>query len=121
MARTVTSRVNTDLSGITVRDGDTVLGHVGRLGSDVEEWLAGRFMNAPAYSEHAELFDRLRKAIDDGADESIVRNDIEAAGIFVHHGDHDMRIDTPLSLTIDRGEVRFRANPAFQIMRSGGL
>jgi hypothetical protein len=121
MARTVTARVNTSLTGITVRAGDTVLGQVGRLGNDREDWLAGRFTNAPAYSDHAHLFEALRKAIDSGTDEAATRTAIEAAGLFVHHADHDMRIDVANSLTIDRGEVRFRANPAFQTMRSGGL
>jgi hypothetical protein len=122
-ARTVTVRKTPDLSGITLRRADTVLGYIARIGNDTAEWLAGNFIHTPAYSEHAELFEKINAALaaDDAATAEAAAREIEVADVHVHHGGHDMRIDDPLSVRVVKGQVRFRASPAFQTLRNGGL
>ena len=121
--RAVSVRRNTDLGGITLRRGDDVLGAIGRIGDDTAEWLAGSFTHTPAFSEQAGLFsdlDAARTAGDTAKAEDIAAA-IEKLDIHVHHGGHDMRIDVSCSVTVTKGRVRFRASPAFQTLRNGGL
>lgn len=121
--RSASVRRNTDLAGITLRRGDDVLGAIGRIGDDTAEWLAGTFTHTPAFSEQAGLFADLdaAKAAGDTAKAEQIAGAIEKLDIHVHHGGHDMRIDDPGSVTVTRGMVRFRASPAFQTLRNGGL
>lgn len=121
--RTVTVRRNTDVQGMTLRRGDDVLGQIGRVADDTAEWLAGNFTHTPAFSEQAELFAQLDAAKTSGdADKAKeIADKIEKLDIHVHHGGHDMRIDDPLSVSVIQGQVRFRASPAFQTLRNGGL
>jgi hypothetical protein len=121
--RTATVRRNTDTQGLTLRRGDDVLGQIGRVADDTAEWLAGNFSHTPAFSEQAELFTALdaAKAAGDAAKAKEIADKIEKLDIHVHHGGHDMRIDDPLSVSVIKGQVRFRASPAFQILRNGGL
>lgn len=121
--RSVNVSRNTDLAGISLRRGDDILGHVGRIGDDTAEWLAGNFTHTPAFSEQAELFRALEAAHEAGdtaAAEALAKQ-IESLDIHIHHGGHDMRIDDPGTVTVAKGRVRFRASPAFQTLRNGGL
>lgn len=121
--RTATVRQNANLSGISLRRGDDVLGTIGRIGDDTAEWLAGTFAHTPAFSEQAPLFAGLEaaKAAGDTAKAEQIAADIEKLDIHVHHGGHDMRIDDPGTVSLAKGQVRFRASPAFQTLRNGGL
>jgi hypothetical protein len=121
--RTVTVRKNTDTAGLSLRRGDDILGHIGRVGDDTAEWLTGNFTHTPAYSEQVHLFQALEtaKTAGDAAKARDIAAEIEKLDIHVHHGGHDMRIDDPCSVTVSKGQVRFRAAPAFQILRNGGL
>ena len=122
-SRTVTVRRNVDTQGMSLRRGDDVLGHISRVGDDTAEWLGGNFTHTPAFSEQAPLFQALdaAKAAGDTAKAAEISAEIEKLEIHVHHGGHDMRIDDPGSVTVSKGQVRFRASPAFQILRNGGL
>lgn len=114
---------NAGLGGMTLRRGDDILGHIGRVGDDTAEWLAGTFTHTPAFSEQAELFQKLEAARDAGDADAAkaLADQLEKLDIHVHHGGHDMRIDDPGTLTVTKGQVRFRASPAFIILRNGGL
>ena len=122
-SRTVTVRRNADTAGLSLRRGQDILGHIGRVGDDTAEWLAGSFTHTPAFSEQAPLFQALdlAKTAGDTAKAAELSAEIEKLDIHVHHGGHDMRIDDPGSVTVAKGQVRFRASPAFQILRNGGL
>jgi hypothetical protein len=121
--RTVTVRRNTDVQGMSLRRGDDVLGQIGRVADDTAEWLAGNFTHTPAFSEQAHLFQALdaAKAAGDSAKAGEISKEIEKLDIHVHHGGHGMRIDDPGSVTVSKGQVRFRTSPAFQLLRNGGL
>ena len=121
--RTVTVRKATDVQGLTLRRGDDVLGLIGRVADDTAAWLAGNFSHTPAFSEQAEMFAALdaAKAAGDATKAEEIADAIEKLDIHVHHGGHDMRIDDPGSVSVNKGQVRFRASPAFQILRNGGL
>lgn len=123
MRRTI--RRQSQATPIIVRCGDTDLGFVTGL-QGAEGGLAtmtGRFTHAPAYAEHADTMLALADALHtgDAARAGELRSQIEARGVHVHHVQHDMRIDKPGTITVDRGEVSFSPSDAYQIMRSGGL
>lgn len=121
--RTVTVRRNTDTAGLSLRRGDDVLGQIGRVGDDTAEWLAGTFTHTPAFSEQAQLFQALEaaNAAGDTPKAEQIAAEIEKLDIHVHHGGHDMRIDDPGTVTVSKGRLRFRASPAYQTLRNGGL
>lgn len=123
MARRVVIAKTPDQAGVTLRSGETVLGKVTNLAGESGLEMAGRFTNAPAFADHADRFARLAEARVAGNGPAIaaLAEEIEALGIHLHHGVHDMRIDRPLSLVISGGEVRFLPTDAFLILRSGGL
>lgn len=123
--RSVTIRKRADAAGISVRCGDVTLGAITGLSGDADSGMTGLFTHAPAYVEHSERFQALARALNGGPDQSgevgRLRAENERAGIHVHHDVHDMRIDSPETLAIVAGEVRFRAADAFLMMRTGGL
>ena len=117
-----TRRATGDTAAVLVRAGDKVLGAIARLsGGDVGDGMSGAFAHRPPFVDYADLFQRLHKA--NAANESTdeVRAEIEAAGIEVWHSVHDMRLDRPGSISIAGGEVHFRPNDAFVVLRTGGL
>lgn len=121
--RTVTVSRNASVSGLSLRRGDDVLGHIGRVGDDTAAWLAGAFTHTPAFSEQSPLFSALEdaKAAGDEGKSKEIADQIEKLDIHVFHDGHSMRIDDPGTVSVSKGQVRFRASPAFQTLRNGGL
>lgn len=123
MVRRVVIARTPDQAGVTLRIGDTVLGHVANLAGESGQEMTGRFTNTPAFADHADHFARLAKAQaeHDEVVAAALADEVEALGIHLHHSVHDMRIDRPGSLAIKGGIVRFLPNDSFLILRSGGL
>ena len=117
-----TRRTTGDTAAVLVRAGDKVLGSVARLaGGDVGDRMSGSFTHRPSFVDYAEMFQRLQTAIETNDPTDDIRAEIEAAGIEVWHSINDMRLDRPQSIEITGGEVHFRPNDAFVMMRTGGL
>lgn len=117
-----TRRTTGDTAAVLVRAGDKVLGAVARLsGDEVGDRMSGSFTHRPSFVDYADMFQRLQKAIDTNEPTDDTRAEIEAAGIEVWHSVNDMRLDRPQSIGITGGEVHFRPNDAFIMMRTGGL
>lgn len=125
MRRTTVVRRSSQSSVTQLRCGDTVLGSVSGLQGSTggQETLAGVFTHAPAYAEHADRFLALVSArlAGDAAATSRLHGEIESLGIHVFNLQHDMRIDRPGSVAVERGQLSFSPSDAYQIMRTGGL
>lgn len=123
MARRVVIAKTPDQAGVTLRIGDTVLGHVTSLSGESGQEMTGRFTNTPAFADHADCFARLAEAqsLGDAKVAEALGQEIEGLGVHLHHSVHDMRVDRPASLAIKGGIVRFLPNDSFLILRSGGL
>ena len=117
-----TRRTTGDTAAVLVRAGDKVLGTIARLsGGDVGDAMSGGFTHRPPFTDYADLFLRLHKASAANEPTDAIRDEIEAAGIEVWHSVHDMRLDRPGSIAIAGGDVHFRPNDAFVMLRTGGL
>ena len=117
-----TRRTMGDTAAVLVRAGDKVLGSIARLsGGDVGDGMSGAFTHRAAFADYADLFQRLQKASAGNEPTDEMRAEIESAGIEVWHSVHDMRLDRPGSISIAGGEVHFRPNDAFVMLRTGGL
>lgn len=117
-----TRRTTGDTAAVLVRAGDTVLGSVARMGGgDVGDQMSGAFTHRPSFVDYVEMFQRLQKAIETNAPTDAIRAEIEAAGVEIWHSVNEMRLDRPHSIVITGGEVHFRPNDAFVMMRTGGL
>ncbi len=121
--RSVSVKLSADGGIVEVRANDKVLGEVARLQSETDSAMTGAFSHRPAYADYAPLFLQLARALDSGQGDAAaeVRARLEAQGVEVWHTSHEMRIDRPQSLVIADGKVRFGANDAFLMMRTGGL
>ena len=119
----VTVRKTTDAGAISVRAGDNVLGSVSQLESGTGERMSGTFAHKPAFADVAALFAELDRALAQGAADVIarLRAEIEAMGVVVWHGPHEMRIDEAQSIVIAQGRVQFHATGAYIMLRTGGL
>lgn len=107
MARIVTVR-RKEGGGISVRCGADIVGTVTRLGGS-DEQMRGHFTPGPHYDKHAHVLT--------GPDKTAR----ERAELHVFSAVHDMRIDEEETLVVDGAEVRFKPDPAFIVLRSGGL
>ncbi|MEZ5849486.1 MAG: hypothetical protein R3D68_02385 [Hyphomicrobiaceae bacterium] len=118
-----TRRTSGDSATIVVRAGERDLGAITQLGSDEADTLSGNFVNRPAYTDFAETFVGLARALQAGDGDAVAaaRAALKAADIQVWHTVHEMQIDDPGTLTISGGRARFRPNGAFLMMRTGGL
>lgn len=121
--RSVSVKLSADGGIVEVRANDKVLGEVARLQSETDSTMTGAFSHRPAFADYAPSFIELARALDAGHTDAVaeVRDRLEAQGVEVWHTSHDMRIDRPHSLVIADGKVRFAANDAFLMMRTGGL
>ena len=121
----VTVRKTTDAGAVTVRAGDKLIGTVSQLASGTGEAMSGAFAHRPAFADVARLFLDLDRALAQGAsgvsEATRLRAEIEAQGVVVWHGPHEMRIDEAHSVTIAQGRVQFRATGGYIMMRTGGL
>ncbi len=120
MRRTVIVRKTSDAGAVTIRAGETVLGSLGNLHAGEDGSMSASFTHSPAFADH-EAWLRASGGAKGAEEARAIAAVIEATGIHVWHGVHDMRIDVAGSLVISKGEVRFRPTDAFSVMRSGGL
>lgn len=129
VSRSVTIRKTTDAGAVTVRAGDALLGNVSMLESGTGEAMSGAFSHTPAFADVARLFldlDRALAQVGAGGQATVgdaerLRTEIEALGVVVWHGPHEMRIDVARSIVIAQGRVAFRATGAYIMLRTGGL
>lgn len=125
MRRTSTISKSGDVA-IELRAGEAVIGRLVDMREAIgHQGMVARFENTPAFVDHRDTFRALAKALGggegSGAEAARLRAELERAGVHVHHAIHDMRIDEPATISLVAGEVRFKANGAFAMMRSGGL
>ncbi len=118
MRRATVTRVVKDVDQASVRIGETDLGRLGSLNAALDGALWATFEHSPAFADHVERFAARARA--EGAEAEALAREIEAAGIHVWHGVHDMRIDLPGTLTIAKGQARFRPTDTFTMIRTGG-
>lgn len=119
MRRATVTRVVKDVDQASVRIGATELGRLGNLNAALDGALWATFEHRPAFADHVERFSA--RARTEGTPEAdALASDIEAAGFHVWHGVHEMRIDIPGTLSISKGQVRFRPTETFTMIRTGG-
>ncbi|MGE3914268.1 MAG: hypothetical protein AB7F78_01110 [Hyphomicrobiaceae bacterium] len=123
MRRRTSVKVSADGGIVELRANDKVLGEIVRLESQSGQAMAGAFSHRPAYADYAPLFLQLARALEAGdtAAADALHARLETQGVEVWHTSHDMRIDRPCSVVVGDGRVRFAANDAFVMMRTGGL
>ncbi len=124
-SRTVTIKRRAEPAGVELRCGETVLGTVRNVAGAAGDGatMSGAFTHTPAYVDFAERFLAVADALKNGdpSGAAALQSEIEAAGVHVHHTQHDMRIDRSRSVQVVGGEVRFSPNDAYLMMRTGGL
>lgn len=119
MRRATVTRLVKDVDQASVRIGETELGRIGSLTAALDGALWGTFEHRPAFADHAERF--IARARAEGtAEAAALAREMEGVGIHVWHGVHQMRIDVPGTLSIAKGQARFRPTDTFTMIRTGG-
>ena len=104
--RTVTVRQNSSVSSLSLRRGDDVLGHIGRVGDDTAEWLVKEGDKVTAGKVIAEIeTDKATmevEAVDEG----------KLSQILVDEGTEGVAVNTPIAVLTVNGETVTPATPS---------